>query len=373
MLRQVDDFAIACDEPHTATHYWDQMDQFLKEPLKREKGLLKRHNGIDVEQTEQGIKIHCNTYLNKILQTKTFDMTVPRNKPIPMLSETSNMRELETTKGPQTATAAKEFYDEHGFKYRNATGELIFAMVTCRTDISFAVLKLTQYNNSPAACHAHAVKNVYKYLNVTKTDGITFWRPRPNQSLPSATKFVLDDSTYEVFIPPENAQPSIAYGYTDSDWANDSSNRKSVSGTAILLAGGCIVYKTILQKTVALSSTEAEFYALTDTGKLVLYVRMVLSDLGIEQSDATSIYEDNRGCLQMTQALKPTKRTRHVETKYFAILHWVQTDQINIKKINTSDNASDVLTKATGKLLFYRHNATLMGRRKPSYVIGTHD
>ena len=100
---------------------------------------------------------------------------------------------------------------------------------------------------------------------------------------------------------------------------------------------------------------------------------MVLSDLGIDQNDATSIYEDNRGCLQMTQALKPTKRTRHVETKYFAILHWVQTDQLKIKKINTSDNASDVLTKATGKVLFYRHNATLMGKRKPLYVIGTHD
>ena len=373
MLRQVDDFAIACDDQRTASYYWDQMDKFLKEPLKREKGLLKRHNGIDVDQTEHGIKIHCNTYLNKILGTKTFDMTVPKNKPIPMLSESSNMRELESSKGTQSNTAAAEFYEQHGFKYRNATGELIFAMVTCRTDISFPVLKLTQYNNSPTTCHANAVKNVYKYLNATKSDGISFWRPRPNTMLPSALHETIDDSNYDVFIPPENAHSDIAYGYTDSDWANDSSTRKSVSGTAILLAGGSIVYKTILQKTVALSSTEAEFYALTDTGKLVLYVRMVLSDLGIDQNDATSIYEDNRGCLQMTQALKPTKRTRHVETKYFAILHWVQTDQLKIKKINTSDNASDVLTKATGKVLFYRHNATLMGKRKPSYVIGTHD
>ena len=100
---------------------------------------------------------------------------------------------------------------------------------------------------------------------------------------------------------------------------------------------------------------------------------MVLADLGIDQPHATSVYEDNKGCLQMTQALKPTKRTRHVETKYFAILHWVQTDQLNIKKIDTSHNASDVLTKATGKLLFHRHNATIMGKRTPSYVIGIHD
>ncbi len=69
----------------------------------------------------------------------------------------------------------------------------------------------------------------------------------------------------------------------------------------------------------------------------------------------TTIYEDNCGCLQMTQALKPTKRTRHVNSRFFAILDWVQTDQIVIKKVDTSDNASDVLTKATGQIIFYRH------------------
>ena len=89
-----------------------------------------------------------------------------------------------------------------------------------------------------------------------------------------------------------------------------------------------IIYKTIAQYTVALSTTEAEFYSLTDAGKLVLYVRLVLSDLGMEQKEATKIYEDNHGCLQMAQALKPTRRTRHVEAKYFAILDWVQTDQV---------------------------------------------
>ena len=75
----------------------------------------------------------------------------------------------------------------------------------------------------------------------------------------------------------------------------------------------------------------------------------------------------------MTQALKPTRQTRHVEKKYFAILHWVQTDQLCIAKIDTSRNCSDVLTKNTGRLLFYRHNVTLMGKRKPKYIIGTHD
>ena len=55
MLRQVDDFAIACDAQTTATYYWDCLDKYLKEPSKREKGLMTRHNGVDIEQTQDAI------------------------------------------------------------------------------------------------------------------------------------------------------------------------------------------------------------------------------------------------------------------------------------------------------------------------------
>ena len=97
-------------------------------------------------------------------------------------------------------------------------------------------------------------------------------------------------------------------------------------------------------------------------------MRSVLNDLNLPQEHPTVIYEDNRGCLQMTQALKPTKRTRHVDTRYFAILDWVQSDTIDIKKIDTADNAADVFTKALGRVLFYRHTDTILGRRTPSFV-----
>ena len=132
-----------------------------------------------------------------------------------------------------------------------------------------------------------------------------------------------------------------------------------------MLAGATIVYKTILQRTVALSSTEAEFYALSEAGKLTLYVRSILHELGIAQDEATSIYEDNQGCLHMTQSQKPTKRTRHVDMRYFAVLEWVEQDLLTVKKISTHDNSADVLTKSLGKTLFYRHVDTLLGKRRP--------
>ena len=320
LLRQVDDFAIACDDKSTATECWSQMDSYLKEPLKRESGLIQRHNGIDILQSEHGIKMYCETYLNKILKSKTFDMTVTKNKPLPMDSENKHIQLLEQTIGPNDMQAKNELESSVGFKYRNATGELIFAMITCRADISFPVIKLTQYNSNPAIEHYEAVKKVFRYLNATITDGLQFWRPRPNRNLIKVSPPTPEPDNHSVVIPTESGSSTTAYGYTDSDLAGDTKTRKSVSGVTIFFGGAAAVYKTILQRMIALSSTEAEFYALTEADKLVLYIRHVLKDLGFEQTDPTTIYEDNRGCLQMTKALKPTKRTRHVDSRFFALL-----------------------------------------------------
>ena len=195
-----------------------------------------------------------------------------------------------------------------------------------------------------------------------------YWCQTPSKSLPDSTHSAPHDEPYNVTIPTESKDIHVAYAMANSDFAGDRKIRKSVGGTLIFLGGAAIVYKTVLQHTIALSSTEAEFYALTEAGKMVLYVRFVLEDLGMIQKHPTTIYEDNRGCLQMTQDIKPTKRTRHVETWYFAILEWAQTDQITVKKIDTADNASDNLTKASGRILFYRHVDTMLGKRTVLHI-----
>ena len=84
LLRQVDDFAIACDSLETATYYWNKMNEHLKEPLKREKDLMTRHNGMDIEQTTHGIKMHCKTYLQRIIWSKSFDTMIKKHKLLPI-------------------------------------------------------------------------------------------------------------------------------------------------------------------------------------------------------------------------------------------------------------------------------------------------
>ena len=147
----------------------------------------------------------------------------------------------------------------------------------CRPDISFPVMKLSQYNTLPAECHYEAIQDVYRYLNATLNDGLMFWRPKLCRTLkPPATTTPPQPESYDLFIPPENKSVNIGYCYADSDFAGDRQSRRSVGGTIIMFGGAAIVYKTILQRTTALSSTEAEFYALTEAGKLVLYICFVL-------------------------------------------------------------------------------------------------
>ena len=71
------------------------------------------------------------------------------------------------------------------------------------------------------------------------------------------------------------------HAFADSDWATCVKTRRSFGGTVIRLAGGTIAYKSKFQPTVAGSSTEAEFMAAYDTGKMILFVRSVLWDLNI--------------------------------------------------------------------------------------------
>ena len=366
LLRQVDDFAIACSNAQVAEHFWNLIDSHLKAKLKRE-GLLKRHNGIDIEQTKYTLKIHCQTYLNKILKSKSTLLGLPAtsNKPIPMKCDNAYHHQLDTAIGPDNPKDAEALEKQMGFKYRAATGELIFAMVTCRPDISNAVLKLTQFNNKPAAIHYKAILDVYRYLQQTIDKGIQYWRSTPDKTLPDITPDGPEEEQYNITRVPEHSNLSTAYGYVDSDWAGNVTTRKSLSGICLMLGNATVIYKTIHQKAIALSSTEAEFYALSEAGKLTLYLRSILDELRIPQQHATVLYEDNQGCLFMTASGKPTKRTRHVDIRHFAILDWVEHDILNIKKISTSDNTADCLTKPTGRTLFYRHTDTMLGRRAP--------
>ena len=135
----------------------------------------------------------------------------------------------------------------------------------------------------------------------------------------------------------------------------------------LCFSGALVVYRSRFQPTISQSSTEAEFSAAVEADKLALYLRSMLHDLGIAQTDATTLYEDNAAAVAMANASRPTRRTRHMDIKHFALLDWVSTDQLILSAISTHDNPADGLTKSLGPQLFARHTATLLGKHQPSY------
>ena len=232
-------------------------------------------------------------------------------------------------------------------------------MVTCCPDICFPIVKLSQYAVAPARIHFEALKHLYWYLKQTTTNGIYFWRIHHRKDLPP-WEFPLTrkDNNY---TPTDDTCKQdklfILTSAVDSDHATDQRHRKSVSRIVHKLAGGTVLYKSKYQDVVAISTSEAEFIAAAAAaGKQILYLRSILDKIGVPQEKATTLYEDNQGANLMANAQCPTKCTKHMDICHFVLQEWVERDLIILKRINTSDNYLDVMTKPTGlqqnRLLF---------------------
>ena len=237
-------------------------------------------------------------------------------------------------------------------------------MVTCRPDISYALIKLSQNITNPAEIHYKAANKLINYLAATKDGRIYYWRNQPYNALPIHPHQLPRDNNE---IIPLEAHPTHATTFIDADWGDDRKHRRSTSGYTILIAGGAVLYKTKFQPTIALSTTEAEisaacdagrcylyiFSAACDAGRCYLFIRSLLEHIQVPQEATTTIYEDNNGAVLMANAGKPTRRSRHIELKYFAIKYLVKKVLIMIKWISSTNNCSDSLSKPLARTLQY--------------------
>ena len=367
-LRQVDDFAVGCKNDKICKEIIALIDKEMTIDIK-DLGIITRFNGLDVHQSKYYTKISNATYIQKIINEHPdmFTNYLPHRVPIPVPDDKSFISTLEKAIPPSTEEEQRQLQLQMKFNYRQAIGELIFAMVTCRPDISSPLIKLSQYATNPAQEHYEAVIKIFHYLKSTINKGIYYWRPGANDYFDTSP---LPQPTKQTHQPPhvKDDAPNTLTGMVDSDWAGDTSHRKSVSGIVLKLAGGTIFYKTKYQDTIALPSTEAEFAAACEAGKSILYVRSILNELNLPQHEATVLHIDNNGALLMGNAQQPTRQTKHVDIKKFALLDWVEHDMMIMKRIKTSDNGADGMTKSLGRQLHYRHFDYIMGYHKPNYT-----
>ena len=148
----MDDFAIAAPDQHTADILMDLLDDQLTMPIKRQ-GLLDMFNSVDVVQMKHHIKIDCHTYIAKYLATWMNKVPLSENRPTPLPSDADWLRNFNAAAGSDNPKELGTLETSMQIKSRGGVGELIWAMTTCRPDIAFTSIKLSQSNSRPAEIH----------------------------------------------------------------------------------------------------------------------------------------------------------------------------------------------------------------------------
>lgn len=135
-------------------------------------------------------------------------------------------------------------------------------------------------------------------------------------------------------------------GFTDSDWAGSIDDRKSTSGYVFCIGSKIISWSSKKQKTIALSSAEAEYIAATDAACEAVWLRRILGDLQQKQMDPTIIYCDNMSAIAMTKNPVFHARTKHIKLRHHFIRSLVGNEEMQLKFVNTNEQLTDGFTKA---------------------------
>ncbi|XP_062550086.1 uncharacterized protein LOC134214792 [Armigeres subalbatus] len=205
-------------------------------------------------------------------------------------------------------------------KFRSAVGGLLYIAVCARPDIAASTAILGRRFSSPTEADWTAVKRVVRYLKATKN-----WRLRLGN---------------------ENQDGLLAF--SDSDWAGDKSTRKSTTGYVIYLNGAAVSWASRRQDCVTLSTTEAEYVALTETCQEIVWLRRLLEDLGETPTQPTLVMEDNQGCISFATSERCSKRSKHIETKRHFVKDLCANGVVRLNYCPTENMDADVLTKPVG-------------------------
>ena len=144
---------------------------------------------------------------------------------------------------------------------------------------------------------------------------------------------------------------------TDSDWAADKYDRKSISGSITKINGAIVDWSSKKQSTVSCSSTEAEYISGSEGAKDALHVLELVGEItkgsNVELVKTATLEMDNQGACFMASNDTNTRKSRHISIRYHFIRDLVRRLIIRIRWIPTGENAADIMTKALGKIRYF--------------------
>lgn len=289
-----------------------EKSEFMKKWECHDLGESKEFLRMRINKKGKMIQIDQVPYLQKVLQRYgMINAKCSANTPLP-----AGWKPMANTESPDPKLRTE---------YQSIIGSLMYLIIGTRPDIAFAVTRLSQFGVNPSKEHMNGARHVLKYLANT-----------PNYCL--------------VY----NGYSNIGlHAYADSDWGTDPNNRKSVTGTLVKMADGAISWKSHQQKTIAGSSTEAEYMALNDASKQLLWLRNLFAEIGYPLAKPVHLAGDNQGSIFMAQNPLVDKRTKHIDIKYHQIQEWVDNKLVELFYIEGEKNPADMLTKLLARQKFH--------------------
>jgi hypothetical protein len=215
---------------------------------------------------------------------------------------------------------------------RKLIGELLYLAICTRPDISFAVNALAQHNANPSLAHFAAAKRLLRYLAGTLNLRMSYGGARVDEPL---------------------------HAYCDADWASTPEDRLSISGYAWFYAGGIIAHASKKQSTHALSSTEAEYMAITHVIQEGLWLVSLFNEIHVPLPSPIVIHIDNTGAISLSKEAKNHIRSKHIDVRYHFIRGHVERGTFLPKWLPTHMNTADIFTKALPRPLFLKHSTGL--------------
>ena len=265
--------------------------------------------GIKVKRNRERHTIHLSqrSYLDLILQQYGFQDLKPVSIPMD-----TNIR-LTTAQSPSTTAEFPQMCD---IPYREAVGSLMYAALGTRPDIAFAVQTVSCFSTKPGPAHWEAVKHVFCYLKGTSDLWLSYGMK--NMKLT---------------------------GYTDAD-GSMAEDRHAISGYAFLIHGGAVSWSAKRQEIIALSTTEAEYVAITHAAKEALWLRSLIFQLFELDLEPTTLFSDNKSAIELTKDHQFHPRTKHIDIRFHFIRYIIENGSIHLIYCPTNDMIADTLTKA---------------------------